>query len=56
MSPEELKHLRKKAGLTQKMFAQQMGICRTQYGRLETGKTPIKPSNEKLIRLLTKSR
>lgn len=56
MSPEQLKALRNKLGLTQQALADRIGVNLSTVWRWEHGEVPILKSMATLLRLLEKSR
>ena len=52
LAPSEIRFLRKFVGLSTADFAQYMGKTRETVSRWETGKTPMGPSADRLLRLL----
>jgi DNA-binding transcriptional regulator YiaG len=56
MTPEALRRLRKRLGLTQSRFADLIGVHVGTVKRWETGTLGMRPTTERLIRLLTKGK
>lgn len=54
MTPEALRRLRKRLGLTQSQFADLIGVHLVSVKKWETGAMGMRPTTERLIRLLTK--
>ncbi len=55
LTPEQIKHIRQAAGLTQSQIAEKLGIGEKTYTRWETGKCLQNKSSDNLIRLFAKN-
>jgi DNA-binding transcriptional regulator YiaG len=56
MTPQALRRLRKRLGLTQSQFAQLVGVHLVTVKKWETGVFGMRPTTERLIRLLAKEK
>lgn len=56
MNGTELREVRYSLGLSQRQFAEELGICSNSVARAERNERNISPSVEKLARLLLKVR
>ncbi len=52
MTPQELKELRRAAGVSQDGLARKLGMSKSQVQRWEYGMSPISPSREMAIRVV----
>jgi len=55
MTGAELRHIRKRLGLTQVALAEQLAVTRTSLARWERGEVPIREPMARFVRLLAKT-
>lgn len=55
MFPRTLTTIRKRLGLTQAQFAEQIGVATNTVARWERGELNMRPSHERFIKLLAKA-
>lgn len=55
MTPQDLKSLRSRLGLTQKELAEEMGVSERQAWRWESGESPIPKPVAKLLSIMLRA-